>query len=375
MQPGLPLEGRLVLDLSQGIAGPYAGRLLAEHGARVIKVEPPEGDWIRGIGSGPAGQSVNFLYYNLGKESVTIDLKTPDGLAAALAIADRADVVMENARPGVMDRLGIGFDAVRARNPRVVYLSVSGFGLTGPRARQAMTDTVGQAFSGMMSVNKGADGVPHKIHTTIVDAITGLFAFQAVSMALMGGGPARRLDVSLMQSAAAIMGPKVMEFAHHGHSPASPNAPAGSYRTADGWIAITLVREAHWVKMAETLGRPDLSSDPRFSSFAARLENLPELVGIIQDLMVRRTTAEWMEAFAAADVLASPINDFGDWLAEPQVAGTEAAPMLTVAPGAELPTPRTPGRAAFERPAPAVGADTERVLAEFSPKAVQGTVQ
>lgn len=363
--PSGPLSGRLALDLTQGIAGPYAGRLLAEHGCRVIKVEPPEGDWIRQIGSGPGGTSVNFLYYNLGKESVTLDLKAPAGVAAGLAIAGRADVVLESARPGVMDRLGLGFDAVRALNHRVVYLSVSGFGLTGPRARDPMTDTIAQAYSGMMSINKGADGVPHKIQTTIVDAITGLYAFQAVSMALMAGGPARRLDVSLMQSAAAIMGPKVMEFAHHGHMPATPNAPAGSYRTADGWIAITLVRESHFVSMAAALGRPELSSDPRFATFAARLRNLDALVATLAQVLAAKSTDEWLAIFAERGVLASPINDFGDWLAEPHVIDSGAAPVTRVGPGAESPTPRTPGRAPFLAPAPAAGSDTDRVLAEF----------
>ena len=333
----LPLAGRLALDLTQGIAGPYAGRLLAEHGCRVIKIEPPEGDWIRSIGSGPGGQSVNFLYYNLGKESVTLDLKTPAGVAAALAIAERADVVLESARPGVMDRLGLGFEAVRARTPRVIYLSVSGFGLTGPRAGDAMTDTVAQAWSGMMSINKGADGAPHRIQTTIVDAITGLYAFQAVAMALMAGGQregrARRLDVSLMQSAAAIMGPKVMEFAHHGFTPATPNAPAGSYRTADGWIAITLVREVHFVRMAAAMGRPELSDDPRFATFAARLENLEALVAILSEVLARRTTAEWLAQFAEEGVLASPINDFGDWLAERQVIESAARQWCRLRPG------------------------------------------
>jgi crotonobetainyl-CoA:carnitine CoA-transferase CaiB-like acyl-CoA transferase len=364
--PSLPLAGRLALDLTQGIAGPYAGRLLAEHGARVIKVEPPGGDWIRQIGQGPGGISVNFLYYNLGKQSVTLDLKSPAGVAAALAIAARADVLLESARPGVMDRLGLGFDAVRARNPRIVYLSVSGFGLTGPRARDPMTDTVAQGYSGMMSINKGLDGVPHKMGTTIVDAITGLYAFQAVSMALMAGGEARRIDVSLMQSAAAVLGPKVMEYAHHGHTPATPNAPTGSYRTADGWIAIALIREAHFAAMAAALGRPGLADDPRFTSFAARYENLAALVGAISELLAGRTTAEWLAIFADNGVLASPINDFGDWLAEPHVIESGAAPVQTVGPGAEAPTPRTPGRAPFAAPAPAVGADTERVLAEFA---------
>jgi CoA:oxalate CoA-transferase len=369
MESGLPLQGRTVLDMSQGIAGPYVGRLLAEHGARVIKIEPPEGDWVRQIGSGPGGVSVNFLYYNLGKESVTLDLKTPAGVAAARAIASRADVFLESGRPGVTERLGLGFEKIKAVNPRIVYVSVSGFGLTGPRAADPMTDTVAQAWSGMMSINRGMDGVPHKIQTTIVDAITGLYGFQAVTMALMAGGGPRHLDVSLMQAAAAIMGPKVMEFAHHGYTPATPNAPAGSYRTADGWIAITLVREVHFAKMAAALGLPELSVDPRFASFAARLENLPALVGIMSGVLAQRTTKEWLDLFSVQGVLASPIHDFGDWLAEPQVIESHAAPSTPVGPGMDSPVPRTPGRVPFARPAPAPGADTERVFAEFMSEA------
>ena len=140
MQADLPLKGKLVLDLTQGIAGPYCGRLRAEHGARVIKAEPPGGDWIRALGDGPEGESVHFLYYNLGKESITLDLKSESGLANALTLAARADVVLESARPGVTERLGLGFEAVKAINPTVVYLSVSGFGQVGPRANDPLTD-------------------------------------------------------------------------------------------------------------------------------------------------------------------------------------------------------------------------------------------
>lgn len=365
MQSDQPFAGRLVLDLTQGIAGPYCGRLLAEHGARVIKIEPPGGDWVRQIGSGPGGVSVNFLYYNLGKESVTLDLKTPEGLEMALTIAARADVVMESARPGVMERLGLGFEAVRTIAPEAVYLSVSGFGQDGPRGLDPMTDTVAQAYSGMMSVNHGMDTIPHKIQTTIVDAITGLYAYQQVAMALISGGRARHLDVSLMQAAAAIMGPKVMEFAHHGHTPASPNAPAGSYPTQDGWVAITLVRDSQFGDIARALGRPDFATEPRFRTFADRLENLEPLVEAMSAATRQRTTAEWMPIFREHKVLASPIHSFGDWLAEPQVVATQGAPEITVGEGTTSPAPRTPGRVPLDRPAPAPGADTARVLAEF----------
>ena len=365
MHADQPLAGRLVLDMTQGIAGPYCGRLLAEHGARVIKLEPPQGDWIRKIGGGPGGQSVNFLYYNLGKEAVVLDLKTDDGLAAALRIAAQADVVLESARPGVMDRLGIGFEAVRAMAPNVVYGSVSGFGQTGPRGHDPMTDTVAQAYSGMMSINHGRDGIPHKIETTLIDAITGLYAFQQVSMALMAGGPARHVDVSLLQAAAAVMGPKVMEFAHFGHTPATPNAPAGSYQTRDGWVAITLVRDSQFGDIARALGQPELAEDARFLTFPDRLANLPVLTEIMNGLTRTRTTAEWMPVFNDHGVLASPIHDFGDWLAEAQVQATQGAPEVAVGDGITSPAPRTPGRAPFDRPAPEIGADTARVLEEF----------
>ncbi|MEM1297992.1 MAG: CoA transferase [Pseudomonadota bacterium] len=368
MQNDQPLAGRLVLDMAQGIAGPYCGRLLAEHGARVIKVEPPQGDWIRKIGGGPGGQSVNFLYYNLGKESVVLDLKTPDGVATALRIAAQADVVLESARPGVMDRLGMGFKAVREVAPEVVYLSVSGFGQTGPRGQDPMTDTVAQAFSGMMSVNHGRDGIPHKIETTIVDAITGLYAFQQVSMALMAGGPAKHVDVSLMQAAAALLGPKVMEFAHFGYTPASPNAPAGSYPTKDGWVAITLVRDSQFGDIARALGQPELADDPRFLTFPDRLENLAHLVEIMNGLTRQRTTAEWMPILAEHKVLANPIFDFGDWLEQPQVQATQGAPEVAVSDGIISPAPRTPGRVPLETKAPTLGQQTDCILAEFGDK-------
>ena len=367
MQQAKPMEGLLVLDLTQGIAGPYAARLMAEHGARVIKVEAPNGgDWVRQIGKGPGGVSVNYLYYNFGKENVALDIRDPDDLALIKAIAAKADVFMESARPGVTARRGLGFEDVKALNPDILYLSVSGYGQTGPRGADPMTDTVAQAYTGMMSVNLGMDGVPHKIQTTIIDAITGLYAFQATSMALWGGvREARHLDISLMQSAAAIMGPKVMEFAHLGENPLSPNPPAGSFRTADGWIAVTVVKEENWQHWAGALDRPDLAEEPRFATFAARGENLDALLEIINPIMLTRTTSDWMERLTAANVLCSPINNYGMWLEEPQVVETKGAPVMDVLTGVTAPVPRTPGRVPFDAPCAPHGDHTDKVRAEF----------
>lgn len=365
--PAAPLAGTLALDLSQGIAGPYCGRLLADHGARVIKIEPPQGDWMRALGPGPQGMSASAIYYNLGKESLVLDLKTEKGLARALALAARADVLIESARPGAIERLGLGFDAVSAVNPAILYVSVSGFGLTGPRAQDPMTDTVAQAFSGYMSINRGRDGIPHKTDTTIVDAVTGLYGFQAVSMALWPGEPrqARRLDISLMQSAAAVLGPKILETAHSGRTPAPINAPAGSYRTSDGWVAVTLVREENFVALAGAIGRADLPNDPRFASFAARAENLAPLIDILAERFLEASTQTWESRLTEAGVLASRINSFGDWLQEPHAAAANAAPGHEVLPGAVLPVPRNPGQPPHTRPAPALGEHGAAILREF----------
>jgi crotonobetainyl-CoA:carnitine CoA-transferase CaiB-like acyl-CoA transferase len=362
-----PLAELLVLDLSQGVAGPYCARLLADQGARVLKIEPPRGDWMRALGAGPDGTSTSALYYNLGKESLVLDLKDARDLGRALALAARADVVIESSRPGAMKKLGLGFEAVRARNTTVIYLTISGFGWTGPRAAEPLTDTVAQAFSGYMSINRGRDGIPHKTDTTIIDAVTGLYAFQAVTMALWPGGPreARHLDVSLIQAAAAILGPKVLETAFLGQPPQAINPPAGSYRTRDGWIAVTLVREQQFHALAREIGEPDLPQDPRFASFASRSQNLAPLLEIIAARLAERTTEKWVARLTGAGVLASRINEFSDWLADPQVAAADAAPELEVVPGTSLPVPRNPGQPALDRPCPGLGEHTEAVLREF----------
>ncbi|HUS55725.1 MAG TPA: CoA transferase [Thermohalobaculum sp.] len=362
-----PMAGLLVLDLSQGIAGPYCGRLLADQGARVLKVEPPHGDWMRGLGPGPGATSTSAIYYNLGKESLVLDLKQPADLGRALTLAAQADVVIESSRPGTMAKLGLGYDAVRARNANVIYLTISGFGQTGPRAADPMTDTVAQAFSGYMSINRGRDGIPHKTDTTVIDAVTGQYAFQAIAMALWPGAKreARHLDVSLMQSAAAILGPKVLEAAFLGQPPQAINPPAGSYRTSDGWIALTLVREEQFRALAREIGEPDLAQDPRFDSFANRAQNLAPLLAVIAAQLARASTAEWVARLTKAGLMASRINEFTDWLTEPQVIAANAAPQTEVLAQTFLPVPHNPGQPAYDRRCPHLGEHTETVLREF----------
>jgi crotonobetainyl-CoA:carnitine CoA-transferase CaiB-like acyl-CoA transferase len=288
-----PYDGLKVLDLSQGVAGPYCGTLMALYGADVIKVEPPGGDWARKLGTDYSGHSVLDICANRGKRSICLDLKHAEGRAVAQALAAETDVLIEGFRPGVADRLGIGYAEIKARNPRVLYLSVSGYGQQGPYREEPCTDTVMQAFSGLMSVNPGNDGAPHRVGFLIVDMVTGLYAYQALATALHGRpaeAEGRHIDVSLMQSAAAIQAAKILEYALAGGEPRVLNAPAGTYRTSDGWIAITLVTEAHWVAICNGLELPDLVDDVRFGDFEKRAEHLPALVEILNDRLKTKAT-------------------------------------------------------------------------------------
>lgn len=341
-----PYDGLKVLDLSQGVAGPYCGSLMALYGADVVKVEPREGDWARRLGTDYQGHSVLDICGNRGKRSICLDLKHADGRAVAQKLASESDVLIEGFRPGVADRLGIGYAEVKKSNPRVLYLSVSGYGQQGPFREEPCTDTVMQAFSGLMSVNPGNDGAPHRVGFLIVDMVTGLYAYQALATALHarpGAEEGRHIDVSLMQSAAAIQTAKISEYALADGTPRVLNAPAGTYRTSDGWIAITLVSDAHWIAICEGLELPQLLDDSRFADFDKRAENLPALLEILNSHIPQKTTSEWYTRLAGAGALCNAIHDFGDWLSHSHVRAVEAAPTIQQPRVGAVPTPVIPG--------------------------------
>src|ERR1700739_798276 len=206
--------GLRVLDLGQGVAAPYCALCVGMSGAQIVKIEPLAGDWSRGLGTRYGDHTAMSAHYNRGKRSLALDLKAPAAREIALSLAMRADVVIEGFRPGVAARLGLGCDELRARNPRLLYVSVSGFGQEGPYAALPCTDSVAQAFSGLMSVNLGNDGTPHRVGAIIVDSLTGLYAAQAVGVALYARerrSEGQRLEVSLTECAAAILGHKLAE--------------------------------------------------------------------------------------------------------------------------------------------------------------------
>lgn len=362
-----PLAAITVLDMSQGIAGPSCGGYFAEHGARVIKIEPPEGDWMRHLGTRIDAMSSQTIAYNRGKESLALDLRKPEGRDIALKLAERADVAIESARPGVFERLGLGFEAIKARNPDVIYVSVSGWGQRGPNRERPMVDTIGQAISGFMSATRARDGAPVKVDVPFIDAFTGLYAFQAASMALWGkakGSGARHIDISLMQSAAHAQSPNILEYGFVGRPPGLLNPPAGNYRTRDGWIAITLVNQAQFEGICRAVGRADVISDARFTTVAGRKEHVAALRDILDEALAARTTAEWVPIFEKEGALASAINTYGDWLEDPHVQAVEAAPGYPLSDGKAVPLPHLPGQKPNMATVPTIGEHTRALLAE-----------
>ena len=366
-----PYRGLRVLDLGQGVASPYCGYLLAASGADVIKVEPPQGDWSRGLGTTHGGHSALSAVYNRGKRGLRLDLKTEAGLAALRRLAARSDVFIEGFRPGVAARLGLGWEALSAGNPGLIYVSVSGFGQTGPDAQRPCSDSVAQAFSGLVAVNRGADGAPHRVGTTVSDIVTGLYAFQAVATTLFARqttGRGRWLDISLTQSTAALLGHKLAEHMLEGGAPRALNVPAGSYPTSDGWIMVTLVSEAQYRRLCEALGRPDLSQDPRFADFGRRADAADNLTSQVRAAFATATTADWLARLHAADVIAERILAPEEWLREPQVAATAGAVRRPTPGMGDVWAARTPG--VYDRieddlaPAPAIGEHGADILRE-----------
>ncbi len=368
-----PYKGLFVLDASQGIAGPYCATLLAACGAEVVKLEPPAGDWGRGLSTRKGNVSVMHVSGNRGKRGIVLDLQQEKDRAAMARLAARADVMIEAFRPGVAKRLGF---VPEAGKPDVVFLSISGFGQHGPYAERPCTDGVAQAFTGMVALNTGADGVPHRTGTYLtVDMSTGVAAFGAVQAALFeqmqdrltGAAPRRRsLDVSLMHTAAALLGMNIAEHAHLGESPKLLNVPAGSYQGSDGgWVMVALLREPEFVQMCQVLELPDLSQDPRFATYPDRGRNREAILPIIREAFLKRSSDEWLARFQAVRMLCDRVNGPLEWLADPHVVASGAAPVLHQPGLGSLTFPVLPGLGAWTAPAPALGEHTAEVLAEL----------
>lgn len=379
--------GLKVIDLSQGIAGPYCAMLMAQHGADVIKVETPEGgDWARIIGKRYEDHSAFSVFGTLGKRSVALDLKAEQGKSVLWRLLRGADVFIEGFRPGTATRLGFGYEQVAAREPQIIYYSISGFGQTGPMAARPAMDPVLQAFTGLVADNKGEDGKPHRVLLSLIDMCSGLLGFQAVATSLYARREekrGRRVELSLMQGAATLQVIRMIATYLEGGKMTPTSMPNGVYETADGLLNITMVRPADWPPFCRAIGEPALLDDPRFADHTARGRHLDELYVVLRPILARAPTSYWTERLVAHGIMNAPVNTFEAFLREPQVEATAIMAWLTE-PGfpKPVPMPNIPGLPAFtdgskRAHAPRLGEHTETVLAEhgFSPAEITALME
>lgn len=375
-----PLEGLLVLDFSQLIAGPMAAMTMADLGARVIKIESPAGDSARQLDPSPDGTFLGlFDSLNRNKESIVLNLRDPGDNALALRLVDRADVLVESARVGVMERLGLGYETVRDRNPRLIYLSVTGYGERGPNARRGGVDMALQAETGWMDITGEPDGPPVKIGATPLDASTGHVAAQGLLAALLmreRTGRGDHIKVSLYDVGCHLHAQDFTQYlmtgfavTRTGNFPAM-STPAGIYETADGTLALAAYLQHHWEAAAEIFGDPSLREDPRFATVQCRRANGAVLIARLQEIMRTRTTAEWREDFERAGLTNAVVRNIEQVVESDQFTAAE----LLLEFGEERPvrTVRSPVR--YETihrdshtPAPRLDADRERLVREFMP--------
>jgi crotonobetainyl-CoA:carnitine CoA-transferase CaiB-like acyl-CoA transferase len=339
-------EGIRVLDATQGVAGPHCGMLLAQHGADVVKLEPIDGDWGRALGQRYGDHSAYGLAVNRGKRSIAVNLKHEDGVAIARRLAAQADVVLESFRPGVMGRFGLNYASVMAKNPNVIYLSVTGYGQQGPYNTRPVTDSVIQAYSGWMSINRDKDGLPQRIQIIAIDVMTGLYAFQAVAPALFlrsRTGKGQYLDISLAGSAGAFLAGKMIEFEREGAEPQVLGAPLGTFETSDGFINMNARRDAHFAALSDLIGQPEWKSDPRFITPEGRVQHEAELMKVIRPAMAKKSSDEWLELLEKHDILAAKVNSFGDLFEDQQVKAVRQIEWVEQATVGRVPVPQIPG--------------------------------
>lgn len=371
------LEGVRVLDLTMHLSGPYGSMLLADMGAEVIKVEPPHGDPQRLLDPRRGDVPLIWASINRNKRSVVIDLQNPAGRDVFLQLVRDADVVINNYRPGVLDRLGLGYEALTAANPRIVLGNLTGFGLSGPRASSPAYDIAIQALSGGMSLTGYPDSPPARAGVPIGDLAGGMFLALAVVSALRhrdATGEPVNLDISLLDSSVSLLMYWAALALNAGVTPppqGSGNSqvyPYGAYPTSDGWVIVAPYSGTFWPKLCEAIGRTDLLVDERFGDNNARVANREVLEEMLFDEFRRRTSSEWVAILEAADVPASPVNSVIDAMLDPQV---EARGMRVQIPidGEVLSFAGNPIKLVPDRPAtasapPRFGEHTRDVLAE-----------
>ena len=381
-----PLAGIRILDLTNVLAGPFCCHQLAHMGADVIKVEVPgSGDLARQLGADPdlnnKGMGTSFLAQNTGKRSITINMKSEKGKKVFRKLVATADVLVENFRPGVMDRLGVGYEVLKKEHPNLIYCAISGFGQDGPYRDLPAYDQIVQGMSGVMAITGSKESAPLRVGYPMADTIGGMTAAFAVSSALANrdrDGRGCFIDVSMLEAVMSTMGWVVSNYLQIGKVPAPMGndnftaSPSGTFRTGDGPLNIAANKQEQFEAACDVVGRPDLKSDPRFAERQARLDNRSELTALLEDAMSSNSAAHWRKALNDAGVPAGEVLTVDEALAHPQIADRGMIATFEDVPGvgrdvkiarAGIKIDRAP--VTTETPPPLLGQDTDALLAEL----------
>mgnify|MGYP000285982088 CR=1 FL=1 len=379
-----PLTGITVLDLTRVLAGPYCTMMLADLGARVIKIERPDGgDDARSFGpfidKNGVKKSAYFMSLNRGKESIALNLKAPEDRAIFEDLLSKADVLVENYRPGVMQKLGYGYEALSKSHPRLIYAAVSGFGHTGPFAQKPAYDMVVQAMGGIMSVTGHPGGEPTRVGSSIGDITAGMFTATGITSALYERertGKGQKIDVGMMDGQVAILENAIARYQATGESPGPLGArhpsitPFSAFRTQDGHMVIAAGNNALFEELCAALSLPQLPNDPRFKDNDARTQNWDDLLGLMEQQLTTKPTAHWLDALEAVGVPCGPIHNVEEALTHPQ---TQARNMVVQAEDKDVGTLGMAGNPIklsnhpdpnTRTPAPDLDADRDRILGE-----------
>ena len=375
-----PLQGIRVLDLSRVLAGPYCTMVLGDLGAEVIKVEPPEGDETRGWGPPFAGgESAYYLCVNRNKRDIVINLKTDEGKAVLRELAIQSDVLVENFRPGTLEKFGLDFATLHALNPKLIYCSITGFGQTGSMKDKPGYDFMIQALGGLMSITGEPDGEPMKTGVAVVDLFAGQNAIIAILAALQARaltGEGQHLDIALFDSQLGWLANVASNYLISGklpkrHGNAHANiVPYQSFQASDGWFAIAVGNDRQFARLCELLGKPELAVDEKFSTNSARVQNRAEIIPMLASIFKTTSVSEWLRKLDEAEIPCGPINNFEQVFSMPQVKEREMLvqmqhPTIGTLPlvGSPLKMSATP--VAYRLPPPLMGEHTEEILREL----------
>ena len=377
---GMPFEGVRVLDLSQGIAGPYCGMHFARNGADVIKLEPPgAGCWSRQLGKAVGDQTAHSVVVNRGKRSLAVDLKAPDGIEIARQLAAECNVMIQNYRVGKLVKFGLDYDSVVETNSRVIYVGVTGFGQKGPRRDQPATDSVMQAYTGMMSINRDINGLPQRINMLAIDFASGLYAFQAAAAALYGQamrGKGKLIETSLLESAMVFQEAAIMESYLQGGDAEPIGMPVGSFKTKNGFISINARRDTQFKSFCTLIGKEEWIDDPRFVGPRQRVANGDFLLSQIRPIIETKTSEEWNKLISEADILNAKVQTHIDLFEDAQVQAVNAIRWVENDTLGRIPMATVPGQPISETGdrfthSPHIGEHNEEVLTELGYSALK----